>query len=202
MPSLQIFGISSAGNGPSCPHSTARHAAEKCLVRFSFGPWLGPSPAGRSALSWWPLRGSRRNGLPGTQRRPGVARRTGSLRRLNELRRQLLEHNRRWRAGAAQGLAPAAPEAPRRPSGAVAPPTSERRPVPGLLSQPPTGHWSDPLSGSFSRTAPVKADAGLPSERITSPLTDADSRLSDRERSILRQQLRDSLRRQSGRENR
>ncbi|HZH08142.1 MAG TPA: hypothetical protein VEY69_15830 [Lautropia sp.] len=121
---------------------------------------------------------------------------------MNELRRQLLEHNRRWRAGAAQGLSPPAPDAPRPLSGAVAQPPPERQTVPGLLSQPPTGHWSDPLSGSFSRTAPGKADAGLPSERITSPLTDVDSRLSDRERSILRQQLRESLRRQSGRENR
>lgn len=138
----------------------------------------------------------------GNQAQTGGGSLDGQPQAMNELRRQLLEHNRRWRAGTEQRLAPGVREAPGPRSGTLAQPPIEGQPGAGLLSQPLTGHWSDPVSSSLSRTAPGKPDTGLPSERITSPLTDVDSRLSERERSILRQQLRDSLRRQSGRENR
>lgn len=134
------------------------------------------------------------------QSQAGDRARDGQPQAMKELRRQLLEHNRRWRAGA--GQAPAVQQAPEALTGRVAEPTRERQPIPGLLSQPLSGQLSDPLSSNLSRTAPGVVDGAMPSERITSPLTEADSRLNEVERSILRQQLRESLRRQSGRENR
>ncbi len=125
---------------------------------------------------------------------------------MKELRRQLLEHNRHWRnrpppdpnpegqAGSRplpEPLTDAGPEKAAAGQGGAA-----------LLSQPLSGRLSDPLSGSLSRTSSGAANAPAPAEGVASPLVDPDARLSERERSLLRQQLRESLRRQTWRENR
>jgi hypothetical protein len=134
----------------------------------------------------------------GEQEHTGDAGRDGQPQGMKELRRQLLEHGRHWRGHSPQRPGPGEPEAPQAlstPQSALQP---EAAPGPGSQSLPLSGALSDRLSGSLSRTSSGGVNAATPADRVASPLTDADPRLSEMERSLLRQQLRESLRRQSG----